>query len=285
MEGLYVGLTEHERRLLNDIEEWEMQYFTYEPTDFELTYHKWMKNSYSKLNPKQQKKVFEVIDHFLFHLHSLIQNSTYQQEASKRLIAQAKIFNSEIETINDMKHLKIEQLNYIANQQVAKQRLVSFAQGGLAGMGGLLLLGTDLAAVVVINLRSIQLIALTYGYDLRKPNEMMLALKVFHASTLPKGLQHEAWQALEQEFFDYDEEWEQYFYSGNEEVVTEITWMQQPIRQIVKAIIIVMLRKKLIQGVPLLGMAFGATMNYQLARQTTEFAHRFYQKRYLIEKM
>ncbi|MGO4888716.1 EcsC family protein [Anaerobacillus sp. MEB173] len=279
-----MGLTEHEQRILADIVRWENSYFQYEATDFELTYHKWMKQNYSKLKVSQQRKLLNTVDNFLFHLHSLIQNSTYQQEASERILDQARIFNRDIQTIQDMQYLKIEQLIYIVNQQIAKQRLVSFAQGGLAGMGGLLLLGTDLAAVVAINLRSIQLIASTYGYDLKRPNEMMLALKLFHASTLPKGLQHEAWLTLEKEIVQYEDEWQQYFYSGEDDAVTDVSWLQQPIRQIVKAIIIVALRKKLIQGVPLLGMAFGATMNYQLARQTTEFAHRFYQKRFLLEK-
>jgi hypothetical protein len=45
-----------------------------------------------------------------------------------------------------------------------------------------------------------------------------------------------------------------------------------------------LLRKKLIQGMPLFGMAIGAASNYFLAKQVSEIAHNFYQKRFLLEK-
>ena len=47
---------------------------------------------------------------------------------------------------------------------------------------------------------------------------------------------------------------------------------------------IIFFRKNLIQGIPLVSMAIGAGANYQLTRKVTEFAHNFYQLRYLREK-
>jgi hypothetical protein len=60
--------------------------------------------------------------------------------------------------------------------------------------------------------------------------------------------------------------------------------MSHPIQQIVKMMAILLLRKKLTQGLPIFGMAVGAVMNYQQSRKITEIAHKFYQKRYLNEK-
>ena len=43
--------------------------------------------------------------------------------------------------------------------------------------------------MAVINLRVVQLIAMTYGVEVNTPFEMMTALKVFNASTYPHRLQ------------------------------------------------------------------------------------------------
>ncbi|MBU8905182.1 EcsC family protein [Desertibacillus haloalkaliphilus] len=274
--------TDREVKVWNEVLQWEEQFINIEATDFERTYKKLLNSSFEKLGKKRQTKVLETVDRLLFHLHAMIQHSRYHQDAKSRLIDQARVFNEEIEDVSDLKQLNMAQLNFIAQQQVAKQRLLSFGQGGLSGMGGVLLLGTDLPALFFINLRSVQLIAMTYGYDLKRPYEMMVALKVFHAASLPRELQKQAWDQLEAEVSEQTNR-DTWFYEGDE-TVTELTWLQQPANQVLKAMLIVLLRKKLIQGVPLIGMAFGASMNYQFTRQVTEFAHRFYQKRFLLEK-
>src|SRR5699024_3415709 len=106
-------------------------------------------------------------------------------------------------------------------------------------------------------------------------------LKIFHAASLPKNLQFQSWHKLENEV--YEQENDPYFYQGTE-TITHSSWLEHVLKQLAKVIAIQMLRKKVIQGVPLLGMAFGAGINYQFSRQVTEMAHQFYQKRYLIEK-
>ena len=45
-----------------------------------------------------------------------------------------------------------------------------------------------------------------------------------------------------------------------------------------------MLFRKLFQGIPVIGMAIGSTVNYRLTRNVTEFANRFYQVRHIVEK-
>ena len=76
---------------------------------------------------------------------------------------------------------------------------------------------------------------------------------------------------------------DRYFYEGNEEI-TDVTWLEQPIQQLLKAMVITLFRKRLIQGLPVVSMAIGAGTNYQLTRKVTEFAHNYYQLRYLNEK-
>ncbi|WP_347549289.1 EcsC family protein [Pseudalkalibacillus hwajinpoensis] len=272
--------TEREENRLNAILQWEQEHFAQNATDFERTFQKWYDYQLSQIESPIKDRVYAIIDAALFHMHSFIQNSQSQVDATHRLLTEARLFHSEIEQIQDMKKLSIDQLSYIADQQIARQRLVSLAQGGLSGTGSILLLGIDLPAVLAINLRTVQLIAQTYGYPVNYPTEMMIALKVFHMATLPKGLQEQAWNTIEEELKNEQEH--PYFYEGPEEVA-DAYWLQGPLKQIAKGTVLMMLRKKLIQGLPLFGIAIGAGVNYRFARSVSETAHKFYQKRFLME--
>ncbi|MDR7077797.1 hypothetical protein J2Y03_002823 [Neobacillus niacini] len=273
-------LTDRETKVLNDIREWEKQLLSYEVNDLQLTYEKYLERSFSLLPEKVQSQFFLVIDSWLFHLHGMIQSSQIQMDAKERILSSGRVFNKDLHIIEDLRKLDIDQLQYIAMQQMARHRLYSFAQGGLAGTGGPLLLGTDIPAMAVINLRAVQLIAMTYGFEVNTPYEMMSSLRVFHTATLPPRLQKEGWSILMNEL---DSSGDRYFYEGNEEI-TDVTWLEQPIQQLLKAMVITLFRKRLIQGLPVVSMAIGAGTNYQLTRKVTEFAHNYYQLRYLNEK-
>ncbi|WHY65971.1 EcsC family protein [Neobacillus sp. SuZ13] len=273
-------LTDREAMVLNEIQDWERNLFEFEPNDFQLTYEKFLQQSFSLLPDKVQSQFFSVIDSWLFHLHSMIQGSQLQMDAKDRILSSGRIFHKDLEKIEDLKKLSIEQLQYIAEQQISRHRFYSFAQGGLAGTGGTLLLSTDIPGIAVINLRVVQLIAMTYGVEVNTPFEMMTSLKVFHTATLPPRLQGAGWTSLMEEL---EEQEDFYFYEGNEEI-TDITWLEQPVQQLMKALVIALFRKKTIQGIPLVSMAIGAGANYQLTRKVTDVAHKYYQLRYLREK-
>lgn len=273
-------LTNREAGVLHEIREWEKNLYQYEANDLQLTYEKYLERSFSLLPEKIQRQFFSVIDSWLFHLHGMIQGSQLQMDAKERILSSGRIFNKDIEKIEDLKQLDINQLQYIAMQQIARHRLYSFAQGGLAGTGGPLLLGTDIPAMAVINLRAIQLIAMAYGFEVNTPHEMMTSLKVFHTATLPARLQKEGWSTLVNEI---DSSKDHYFYQGNDEI-TDVTWLEQPVQQLFKAMVITLFRKKVIQGIPLVSMSIGAATNYQITRKVTEVAHKYYQLRYLKEK-
>ncbi|HET7657067.1 MAG TPA: EcsC family protein [Bacillales bacterium] len=273
--------TQRDEKVWNEIQRWENEAFQNETNPLVLSYEKWIEAAFAKLNDRVQVRILNTIDTLLFHLHALIRNSQFQFDAKQRLLNEARLFNNDIEGISDLKKLSIDQLRYITSQHIARQRLISFAQGGLTGTGGFLLLGIDFPAVLTINLRSVQLIAMNYGYEIELPGEMLTALKVFHMAALPKRLQGEAWNKLEEEI--YQEDYDPYFFEDDTILVNSL-WFEHTMKQIVKTVTIQMLRKKVVQGIPLLGMAFGAGMNYQFSRQVTEMAHQFYQKRYLFEK-
>ncbi|MFS0593583.1 EcsC family protein [Cytobacillus horneckiae] len=273
-------LTDREQAVLQEIREWENKLYTYEPNDFERSYEKYLEQSLALLPQEVQQQLFSLLDSWLFHLHALIQGSHLQVDAKERILTAGRIFHPDIQSLEDMNALQIDQLQYIAKQQIARHRMYSLAQGGAAGTGGAIMIGSDIPAMTVINLRSVQLIAMTYGVEVNTPFEMMSSFKVFHAATLPLRLQGRAWEDLME---DLDRHEDLYFYEGKEDL-TDGTWLEQPIKQLLKAVAIIMLRKKSIQGMPLISMAIGAGSNYQLTRRVTDFAHKYYQFRYLANK-
>lgn len=273
-------LTDREKQVIHEVRNWEKKLLAYQSNDFQLAYEKYIEQSFLRLPETIQKQFFSVLGNGLFHLHSILQDSQLQLDAKERLLSAGRAFKSEIETIADLKTLEIDQLQYLAEQQIARHRFYSFTQGGLAGSGNSLFLGIDLPAIAVINLRVVQLIAMTYGFEVNTPYEMMTSLKVFHIATLPPRIKKSGWNMLIEEFKKHKE---RYFYEGSEKII-DITWLEQPLEQLLKALVIILLRKKVVSGIPIISMAVGAGANYQLTRKVTEFAHNYYLLRYLLEK-
>ncbi|WP_316570963.1 EcsC family protein [Neobacillus sp. YIM B06451] len=273
-------LTDREMTVLAEIKDWEKKLLDYEPNDLRITYERYLETGFSMLPEEARSQFFSLVDNWLFHLNAIIQGAQFQLDAKERILAAARVFDSGVERIEDLKRLEIDQLNYIAQQQIARHRLYSFAQGGMSGTGGALLLGVDIPAMAVINLRAVQLLAMTYGYEVNTPFEMMTSLKVFHTATLPLRLQGESWEQLLEELKG---ERDQYFYEGNDQL-TDSTWLEMPMRQLLKGTVIALFRKRMVQGLPLVSMAIGAVSNYQLTRRVTEFSHNYYRLRYLMDR-
>jgi hypothetical protein len=276
--GVAMTLTNREKKVLHEIREWESRLYSYEPNDFQLAYDKYIERSFQLLPIKIREQFFSSIDNWMFHLQAFIQGSELQMDAKERIMANGRIFLHTIETIEDMKLLSIEQLQYIAQQQIARHRLYSFTQGGMTGLGGTIGLAADIPGIVVINLRVVQLIAMTYGIEINTPFEMMTALKVFNIAMLPKRLQSQGWEELMHDIQHTDDT---YFYEGSEDIAS-IAWVEQLLKQGMKGISILLFRKKIIQGIPFISMAIGAGTNYQLTRKVTDFAHKYYQMRYFL---
>lgn len=276
-----MALSDREKKILSEIETWENNLRKIEGNDLQITLAKYIENSFSLLPEHVQDMFFSLLDSWLFHLHALIQGGEFQRKAQEQILTSARVFRDNIDQIENLKTLSIDQLQFIAKQQIVKHRFYALVQGGTAGTGNALFLGADLPAIAIINLRLVQLIAASYGYNVNKPFEMMISLKVFYASTLPARLQKYAWDEL---FLDLEDGKNQYFYEGSEEIA-DAKWMEQPLKQILKALAIILLKKKTFQGIPIVSIGIGAVMNDHITKKVSEFAHKFYQRRFLLEKV
>lgn len=274
-------MSQHSNRekRLDEMKRWEEEYFIQEASDIAKSYQIWSERIFNQLGDARKRKWLSKMDDCLFHLQAWYQDSRSYEDTHRRIIQYARIFDASMTTIDDLHQLPLEQLDYLAEQLMAKQRMIAFGQGGLTGMGGAFLLAVDLPAMALIQLRSLQQLALVYGYDTRRPAEMMYILKLFHVATLPKSYQAAEWDKL---FVEMEGQLgDDIFYQGEDSIFQD-KWMEQLMKQLAKSFMITMLRKKVIQGMPLIGMAAGAGLNYRFSQQVIEIGQHFYQKRRLL---
>lgn len=271
--------TRRDEQIWEDLQEWRQKLFEYETTDIENTYDKWMEQAFSLLPDSLQVQFFEKLDGWLFHLNSLLRESQLQSDAEERIIKTARSMNSEIDKLEDVRNLSIDQLTYLAEQQAARHRLYSFAQGGMAGSGKTVLVGSDLIAMAVINLRAVQLMAMSFGYNVQSPAGLLETLKVFHTATMPERLKMFGWEDLINDLQKGDEQ----FYYHEPEQITDSSWIDEPLKHLLKVSLILMLSKKA-SGLPLASMAIGAGINYKTTRKITDFTLKYYQYKYLLIK-
>ncbi|AJD91763.1 hypothetical protein JMA_24460 [Jeotgalibacillus malaysiensis] len=272
--------SERDEEVYNEIRLWKQSLNEVSGNDLTNVYSKWIERSFSLLPEELKTEIFSHIDTSLFHIHSTMQGFQLQQDARENILRTAKAFDDSIIQIEDIRKLSIDQLNYMSLQQSGRHRLYSFVQGGIAGSVGTAAFLSDLLALLLINIRAIQFTAAAYGRDVHTPYEMTIALKLFHAATLPRKFQAEAWDELENTLNNVQSD---YFFNGNDQLTNE-RWLEGPGLQLFKTLAIRMFKNKRAGGYPVISMAIGATANYQLTRNVTEYAERFYQYRYLIEK-
>ncbi|MCD7032774.1 EcsC family protein [Metabacillus sp. GX 13764] len=270
-----------EKRLYSELIQWEKHLQSDMRPDLARTYEVWLKESYEKIPGHLRRTFFNRADDIFLHFYSLIQNSQLLHDSGRKIISIAQTYDNSIDAVNGLKKLSVDQKHYIANTQLARHRLYSLVQGGMTGGFGLALYLFDLPLLCVIQIKAIQLTAMSYGYEMNSPYEMMTGLKVYRASLLPKHLRYREWTALIEEAkrnagtpFLYD----------SEEPLADEKLIYPAVSQIAKLLFIAAARKKLLQGIPVFGAAAGAGANYRLTKQAADFAQHYYVYRSFLEK-
>ncbi|WP_169864824.1 EcsC family protein [Sutcliffiella halmapala] len=274
-----MSVTENVQQWQDKLSEWEEALRTYEPSQFSNTLDYWLDKAFDYLPSEMKDMFFSQIDTWLFHLHGFIQQSSFQRQAEERIIKMAQSYKEEIETIEDIQSLTLRQKAFIADQQIAKQKLYSLVQGGMTGTGKFSTLAVDIPAFAALNIRTTQLIALSYGYRASSPNEMVKALQLFYCATVPKKYQYQRWQSLKEEL---GQEQDFYFDTLSEKDHPAV-WLQQPLFHLVKLIFVIVLSRRKVNGIPVLGILTAAGSNYFWTKEVSGFAHHYYVMRHLSE--
>lgn len=268
------GLT----NIVREVEAWEKQLKNTKISRCMEMYDKVLDNLLQKVDRETRKKFYKSADNVLFFSHAFLQATSIQKDARKQIVDTAKLFNPDISSIQDVNKLNLEKRSYIAMQIISREKVYSLFQGSLTGSKGTLVATIDLPTVFLLHLRAVQLIALSFGHEINKPYELMIALKIFHASNLPTHYQRESWDSLVKELYSKSP----YNYEGEEDIFND-TSLRPINRQILKHLAIFLAKKRFATKVPIFSISLGAIANYYSLNKVTEYALRFYQKRYLIE--
>ncbi|MEH7611599.1 EcsC family protein [Gottfriedia acidiceleris] len=233
--------------------------------------------------PQSYSNTFnELFSTAFFHTQSLIQTTKQFQEKKLDILNRAQILRSDIKIISDLRKLPLRQLNFLAEQEISKALIVSSVQGGISGTSTKLALFGDLPALLFINLKTVQEIALCYGYDVSIPKEMECSLKVLQGAILPSTEKYVVWSNLMNDILKHEDSdvfatWENEF-NGEGVYYTVIL-------QMCKLLTIHSLRNKVLSGIPLLGVTVGAKWNESFTKNVLEYTKKFYQYRILSERV
>lgn len=74
------------------------------------------------------------------------------------------------------------------------------------------------------------------------------------------------------------------FYLDLPDRITDPSWIDEPIKQLLKIALILMFAGRKVSGVPFISVAIGAGVNYQTTRKVTRFALKYYQYKHLYGK-
>ncbi|WP_312095612.1 EcsC family protein [Niallia sp.] len=268
-------LTKAEAYYLEKIEQWENELRNERSNKIFLLYSDAIRIGLSHLPDRKKHKLLRSLDNILFHLHAILFNSTFQRNTAQKLMHHARVYNESIFTLIDMKKLNIDQLQAIADKQMAHYRILASTQGALASKHTGFLMG-DFFSMLIINLRAVQVLASIYGRPADSPNEIMTALKVFCAGCLPNEQRIEA---LDELMVELETEQQGFFYNGKDDIVQE-KMLHTLLAELIKLSFLLFFKGKSSYT----GTVIGAATNYHFTRNITEFAHHYYQKSYLLSK-
>ena len=186
---------------------------------------------------------------------------------------------------------KIEELRYkdlYLSDQIAKNvslwaKGIAGAEGGGAGVAGILGMAVDIPTIITLSLRTIQKIGLCYGYECNTEAEKMFVLNIMSAAS-SNNVQEKAaaittlWQI---EVAIAKNTWKKLAEQATNK--QGIPFLVMTIKNLARQLGINITKRKALQAIPVLGAAVGATMNIVYITDITEAAIRTYQKRWLEE--
>jgi uncharacterized protein (DUF697 family) len=171
----------------------------------------------------------------------------------------------EVTDVSHLREIDLERLDPAARALIRPNTIAAAVEGGGAGLGGIALMAADIPALFAINLRLIQQIAASYGFDLRSPEYQSLIIAVLNVAAC--GTAAARHQALREMSVAGSAFASGARYLGHVSGSYAAQNRNLP-REIAKQI----LGRKLGQLVPLAGAAVGAGVNYWFTSQTAEAA-------------
>ncbi|MCM3595555.1 EcsC family protein [Metabacillus idriensis] len=217
-----------------------------------------------------QKKIGVLLD----ELGSFIQSGGKYLTQKNGILKKVQLLvpSEKVSTIDDMKRVPIKVMNLVSGDLRTNRGNVATVQGATTGFGGIFTLAVDIPVLLGLSLKTLQEIAIAYGYDPEDKEERIFIVKCLQfASADIVGK-----QAILNELSGY--------YNRSMESA-EMMSKLQGWREVVYTYRDHFGLKKLLQMVPVAGMLFGAYTNRSMVKDIAETGIMLYQKRRILERL
>jgi hypothetical protein len=204
---------------------------------------------------------------------------SYLQTGGKYLIQEQQILkaiqtnvNKPIETIEDVTTLPLAVMKQTSHQISEKRIKVATLQGASTGFGGLFTLAIDIPALLGLSLKTLQEIAIIYGYNPNDKNERVFIIKCLQF-TSSDIVGKEAILKELSTFYKRER-------NSNEAISQLQGW-----REVIYTYRDQFGWKKLFQMIPIAGLLFGAYTNRTMIKDIAEVGDMLYRKRRVLERL
>lgn len=223
-----------------------------------------------KLTPEFiQKKIGKLLD----EVGSFVQTGGQYLTSEKQIIKtfQKKLPEQTFESLKDVQKAPLAVMDNVA-EAMGKNRInAATVQGATTGVGGVFTLAADIPAVLGLSLKTLQDIAVAYGYDPKEKKERVFIVKCLQLTSADVVGK----KSILKELKDYDQD------RTYKNVASQI----QGWREVVLGYRDTFGWKKLFQMVPVAGMVFGAAANRSTLNDITETGMMLYKKRRILERL
>ncbi|SFY24175.1 EcsC protein family protein [Bacillus altitudinis] len=217
-----------------------------------------------------QKKIGVLLD----EMGHYIQSGGVYLTSEKGIIHQfqKKCADESIQRIEDIEAAPIEVMDAISDQMGKNRTNLATVQGATTGVGGMFTLAADIPAVLGLSLKTLQDIAVTYGYDPKNKEERVFIIKclqlnsadvVGKKSILKELKSYHASEGKHENIISQIQGWREVVYNYRD----SFGW------------------KKLFQLVPIAGILFGAASNRSQLKGIAETGIMQYRKRRILSRL
>ncbi|WCL57130.1 EcsC family protein [Bacillus safensis] len=217
-----------------------------------------------------QKKIGVLLD----EMGHYIQSGGAYLTSEKGIIHQfqKKCEGESIQRIEDIGKAPIEMMDAISEHMGKNRTNLATVQGATTGVGGMITLAADIPAVLGLSLKTLQDIAVTYGYDPKNKEERVFIIKclqlnsadvVGKKSILKELKSYHASEGKHENMISQIQGWREVVYNYRD----SFGW------------------KKLFQLVPIAGILFGAVANRSQLKGIAETGMMQYRKRRILTRL
>ena len=179
----------------------------------------------------------------------------------------------DVHTLEEVTKLPVSTMDQAAEKLTGNRKKLATIQGASTGIGGIFTLTIDIPLLLGLQLKTLQDIAICYGYDPNDKKERLFIVKCLQFVSADIVGKQTILNQLS--LFDQHDE------HAKREVLSEL----QGWREVVFSYRDQMGWKKLFQMIPIAGLVFGAFINRSAINDIAEAGMMLYRKRRIIERL